>query len=254
MTVAATRPSAIRQAGRAARATLRGTLPERYADYAMGWRSAFKDRAAPALRPGASILDVGAGRRPLFATQERPEGVSYVGLDISGAELAAAPPGSYGETIAADVTERVAALENRFDLIVSWQVLEHVTSVPDALENFRAYLKPGGYAVVSMSGRYSLFGLLNMLLPQRIGVRIVARVMRRDPETVFPAFYDKCYQSALEQLGRDWPIAQITTAWNGAAYFRFLKPVQAAYILYEEWAAASGREDWATHYFLYLRK
>lgn len=254
MTPSTSQLSPARQAGRAARAALRGTLPERYAVYSKRWRSDFKDLAAPALRPGASVLDVGAGRRPVFSAEELPPGVSYVGLDVVSSELDAAPPGSYGEKIASDVTQRVAALEGRFDLIVSWQVLEHVRSVPDALDNFHAYLKPGGLAVISLSGRFSMFGLLNMMIPRRVGVGIVARVMRRDPATVFPALYDRCYRSALEQHTEHWSSVRILGMWAGAPYFRSVRPVQAAYVLYEEWAAASAHDNLATHYFMQLQK
>jgi len=190
----------------------------------------------------------------MFPPDERPAGVTYVGLDVVRSELEAAPPGSYDEKVAADVTKPLASLERQFDLIVSWQVFEHLHTVPAALENFYAYLRPGGYAIVSLSGRYSLFGILNMLLPRRLGVGLVARVMRRDPETVFPAYYNHCYWSALDKLLRPWSSVEIVTKWAGAGYFRSLVPLQAVYILYEEWAAASSRHNLATHYFLQLRK
>lgn len=254
MTPAGALTSPARQGARAARAALQGQLPARYGEFDAGWRRAFKELAAPGLRARGKVLDAGGGRRPMFAPHERREGSTYVGLDILRSELEAAPAGSYDEMIAADATQRLARLENEFDLIVSWQVFEHLRSVPDALENFYAYLKPGGYAIIAMSGRYSAFGILNMLLPQRLGVPLVARVMRRDPATVFPAYYDKCYRSALQGLVTQWSSSRIISAWAGARYFGMAKPLQAAYILYEEWAAVSGRENLATHYFMQLRK
>lgn len=247
-------PTPLRQAATAAREALRGRLPPRYADYAKTWRSGFKALAAPALAPGAVVLDVGAGRRPVFPTQQRPDGLTYVGMDLNRSELLAAPDGSYDDGIACDVTETVPRLENQIDLIISRAVFEHVHSVPAALGNLYSYLKPGGLAVISLSGRYSAFGILNMLLPHRIGVKLVARVMRRDPQTIFPAFYDHCYHSALVSLLADWSSVEITRQWAGAAYFRSFRPVLAAYVMYEEWALSSGRHDLATHYCLVLRK
>jgi SAM-dependent methyltransferase len=156
--------------------------------------------------------------------------------------------------VAADVTHYVSDLANRFDMVLSWQVLEHVRSVPAALDNFHAYLRPGGLAVVILSGRFSAFGLLNMLLPGRVGAPLVAHVMGRDPETVFRAYYDHCYNDALARLGRKWSSARVVSAWNGAGYFRSVRPLQALYVAYEEWAATSGRENLATHYILEWRK
>lgn len=243
-----------RQAARAARAALWGELPPRYAEYALRWQLDFKELAAPALRGGASVLDVGGGRFPVFGPEERPDGVTYSGLDIVRSELDAAVAGSYDEVIAADVAEPLAALEARFDLIVSRAVFEHVRSVPDALDNLYAYLKPGGYAIISLSGRFSVFAILNMLLPRRLGVPLVARVMRREQQTVFPAYYHRCYQSALEHYVQHWSSARIFSAWAGASYFRITRPLQSAYIFYEEWAFVSRRTNLATHYFLQLRK
>lgn len=201
------------------------------------------------------MLDVGGGRRPVLEPDERPPAAFYMGMDLELAELETAPAGSYNEIVAADVSgPSLAALESRFDLVISRDVLEHVHSVPRALANIYAYLKPGGRAVISLSGRYSAFGLLNMLLPRRVGVPLVARVMRRDPTTVFPVYYDCCYQSALTALLKHWSEVTITTRWAGATYFRFSRPLQALYVFYEEWARASARHNLATHYWLALRK
>lgn len=214
----------------------------------------FKALAAPGLYAGARVLDVGAGRRPVFPPDERPNAVTYVGLDVSASELDEAPPRSYDATMVADVAAPFSRPAPEFDLIVSWQVFEHLRSVRTALDNFYASLRPGGYAVISLSGRFSAFGVLNMLIPAELGVRVVSRVMRRDAGTVFRAYYDDCYRSALSRLVGRWTAASIIPAWAGAAYFRTVRPLQAAYVFYEEWAATSGRDDLATHYFIQLRK
>ena len=57
-----------------------------------------------------------------------------------------APEGSYDEMFVGDITKRVAELEGRFDLIICFQVLEHVKPLDDAIENLRCYLRPGGAA------------------------------------------------------------------------------------------------------------
>src|SRR3954447_11430251 len=90
-------------------------LPPRYAD---DWGAEFWKFADDALRPGVTVLDIGAGRQPTIVPERRPSGVHYVGLDISGHELAQAEPGSYDETIVADAQEMAPSLFDRFDLIV----------------------------------------------------------------------------------------------------------------------------------------
>lgn len=202
------------------------------------------------LRPGLRILDVGSGRRPVLAPAERPPGARYVGLDLSAVELAAAPPGSYDEAIAADVAARETELEGQFDLAVSGQVFEHVRPLHRALVNVHDYLRPGGGMVALLSGRYSINGVLNTLLPAGVAVRLMRRLLHREPGSVFPAYYDSCYESALVKLLAPWSQARVTPLFQGGAYFNFALPLRSAYFVYENWAERSGRANLATHYVI----
>jgi SAM-dependent methyltransferase len=196
------------------------------------------------------ILDVGSGRRPTLPRERRPEGCRYVGLDISADELAAAPAGSYDETWVADVTTRVPELEDRFDVILSWQVLEHVKPLEAAFENFRAYLKPGGTFVGQFSGTFSFFGLANRVIPDRLTAFLVDRFTNRTARSVFPAYYHHCWDSALRRMLGSWTRAEIVPRYTGASYLRFLPPAQWLYLRYEDWAMRSGRRNLATHYIV----
>lgn len=229
------------------RRAFRGELPPRYADF---WREEFDARVRSSLVPGMRILDVGSGRRPTVPVEQRPPGTLYVGLDLSLAELRKAPPGSYDEIVASDVRDRVAALEKRFDLVLSFQVFEHVKPMDAALENVRSYLRPGGRALLHMSGAFSVFGILNRLLPQRVGVYLLEHLVGRDPETVFPARYHRCWYGALTRLGAPWSSFQVLPRWRGASYFGFSRLVRALYITYEEWALRSGHLNLAPYYLV----
>jgi SAM-dependent methyltransferase len=224
-----------------------GRLPERYyVDGRVRFRAALRD----SLMPGARILDVGGGRAPFLAPGERPEGCRYTGLDVSGAELGRAGPGAYDETVATDVSTWSPELEQRFDLALSWQVLEHVRDVPAALENLRRYLVPGGRLVAMLSGRNSAFAALGRVTPHRIGAPLVARRMHRDADSVFPGVYDHCTHSELVRLLRRWHAGDVRPIWGGARYFGFARPVQAAYVAAEELARLTDRRQLATHYLI----
>ena len=223
------------------------TLPRRYQE---PWRAPFERRVDACLRPGMAILDVGAGRHPTIPPDRRPAGVRYVGLDISAAELAAATPGSYDEQWVADATRRVVGLSDRFDLVVSWQVLEHVKPLYAAIENFRAYLRPGGVFIAQFSGTFSYFGLTNRVVPDGVTAWLVNRFTDRPAESVFPAAYDRCWDSALRRILRPWSSVEVVPRYTGAAYLQFLPPAQRAYLVYENWAMRSGRRDLATHYIV----
>jgi SAM-dependent methyltransferase len=224
------------------------------ARYLEPWLQPWDESVARELRPGIRILDVGSGRRPAVPPDARPPGTTYVGLDISMEELEAAPPGSYDDLVAADVVMFQPQLVGRFDLVLSWQVLEHVKPLDAAIENIRQYLEPGGVFLAQLSGRFSAFGLLNQVIPHRVGTWFLKHLLGRDPKTVFPAHYDQCWYTALVRLTSTWDRADIHARYRGSGYFRFLGVAERAYLVYEDWALRRGHKNLATHYFITARR
>ena len=233
------------------RRALAGELPERYVP--QFWLMPFRERVEASLRPGQAILDVGSGRAPTVVPARRLDAVHYAGLDIASTELAAAPEGSYDEQVVGDATTFIPDLAGRFDLALSYQVFEHVRPMPAALANVRAYLKPGGLMVAQLSGAFSLFGLLNRVVPEQLSTRAMARLLDRDPDSVFPTHYDRCWHSALARALEPWSSAEIVPLYTGAGYLAFARPLQALYLGLEEQVC---RRDWrnlASYYILVAR-
>lgn len=228
--------------------------PHGRARYAQYWGTEFWERVEDGLQRATAVLDVGGGRRPTILPAERPGGIHYVGLDVSAAELALAPPGSYDETIAAPAQQRVSELVGRFDLIVSWQVLEHVPDLQLAADNFRDYLRPGGSLVASLSGRNAAFAVVNRILPTELALRFVARLRQRDRDTVFPAVYDHCDYRGLHGVFGSWEEHEVIPLWRGADYFEPLGPLLPLYLRYEDLAIARGWHGLATHYVVSAHK
>ncbi len=229
-----------------ARRSLSGDLPERYRHKL---QYEFDQRVDAALKPGISVLDVGSGRRPCVPLERRPPGCTYVGLDISADELETAPPGSYDRFVVADVSDR-AELDGEFDLVVSFQVLEHVRPLDVAFENLRHYLRPGGRLIAQFSGALSAFGLLGRAVPHRLSRSVLHHLLGRDPEKVFPAHYDRCWSSAVQRMLVAWTSAEVIPLHRGAAYFHFAKPLRAGYLLYEEWVRSQQFENLASYYIV----
>ena len=189
-------------------------LPARYADH---WDEPFRSAVGAALEPGMAILDIGSGRNPAIPHDERPPGTTYVGLDLSADELAAAPAGSYDEHAVADIGTLQDEFVGRFDLIISWQVLEHIRDLGAAMVCIRAYLGPSGTFVAMFSGSRSVFALVNRVLPFHVGAPLVTRVMGRSQSNpVFPAYYDRCNAAALRELLTDWSRVRISPFFCGA--------------------------------------
>jgi SAM-dependent methyltransferase len=207
-----------------------------------------------ALGPGAVVLDIGSGRRPTIPPSDRPAGVHYTGLDLSADELALAPPGSYDEAIVSAAEQRVPDLVGRFDLIVSWGVLEHIRDLPPAVANFRAYLKPEGTFVAFLAGRYAAFAVANRLIPSWLGRRLIARWGRRDLDTVFRAHYDNCDLGGLQEAFTGWDELEVVPLWAGGGYFERLPGALGLYLRYEGFVRSHGWNRLATHYVVTARR
>jgi SAM-dependent methyltransferase len=222
-----------------------GQLPDRYD------RSRLDDFVGIVddnLRPGMRVLDVGSGRHPTIPPEGRPPGCHYVGLDISPEELGLAPPGSYDETAICDVTERLDKFVDSFDLIISFQVFEHVRPLDRALDNLYSYLRPGGRLVIEMSGSFSVFGLADRALPEWARVQLLVRLLGREPEGIFPAYFHRCWYTALSNISEEWTERTITPIYRAAQYFAFSRALQTAFIGYEEWTVSRALRNLASYY------
>jgi len=204
----------------------------------------------PGMDPGCRILDVGAGRTPFLSPDKRPAGCTYVGLDVSRSELESSAPGSYDEFVVGSVCQAIEQLEGQFDVVISWQLLEHVKPLDDALANIRSYLRPGGQFLGQLSGAFSYFALAGRVLPTRAVGAIVRVAQRRDPITVFPAYYHHCWAGAIERIMSDWTSAEVIPRWFGDAYLTRSRMLLAANAAYEHWAMKGGRANLATHYLI----
>ena len=225
---------------------LHGEFPARYES----WMEEFAGHFLPRMRPGWQILDVGAGRQPTIAKVDRAAACTYVGQDLSKRELEAAPPGSYDEIVVGDVLQYRPELADRFDLIVSYQVLEHVRPLDQALANLRSYLRPGGQLVAQFSGAFSYFALASRLVPHRLTVALLTRLTKRDPRSIFPAYYNRCWFSALQRTMAGWSEVTICPMWGGSTYLAFSPALAALNIGYESWAMAGNHNNLATHYIV----
>jgi hypothetical protein len=70
----------------------------------------------------------------------------------------------------------------------------------------------------------------------------------RDPESVFPAYYDSCYATGLAEVMKPWSEVEVTPLFQGGAYFNFALPLRSVYFKYENWACRSSHTNLATHY------
>lgn len=97
----------------------------------------------PALRlAGARVLDFGCGSRP-YEPWFTAAGARYEGADIDGSPEVA---------VRADGT--LAAADGQYDLVASFQVLEHVWDVGRYLDEARRVLRSQGWLLLSTHGNW----------------------------------------------------------------------------------------------------
>lgn len=105
-------------------------------------RDAIAGLVRKAARPGLVALDFGCGDRPYQRLVES-HGIQYVGADLDGTP---------DITIAGDGTLDAPAAE--YDLLLSFQVLEHVRDLDTYFAEARRVLRPGGQMLLSTHGTW----------------------------------------------------------------------------------------------------
>jgi SAM-dependent methyltransferase len=230
----------------AGRRALRGDLPPRYDE---NLEERFRRHFLPFVVPGAQVLDVGSGKRPILRPGDRG-GIHYVGLDVSLDELSRAPQGGYDEITLGDATVRVRSLEGRFDIVLTRWLLEHVRPIDAALENFRSYLRPSGRFAALLAGGRSIGALANRLLGTRLGSAALSRLTYRTPDSIFPARYDRCDYDSLVTMGQSWTHWEVVPLFENARYIEFSRVLQSLYVMYEELLVRHDLRGLATHYIV----
>jgi SAM-dependent methyltransferase len=187
------------------------------------------------LPDGATVLDLGGGRRCVYAHCVEPPGrVRLVAVDISADELALNT--DVAETHVADVTTGLPVPAASVDLILSRALLEHVPDVPAAIGHMARALKPGGVTLHLVPCRFSLFGMAARILPFGPLLRLVHLVMPWTRGQVeFPVHYDHCYPQALEREFRSAGFAEVKTwiTWASPGYFEAIYPLFLLHAAYE---------------------
>jgi SAM-dependent methyltransferase len=187
------------------------------------------------LPDGATVLDLGGGRRCVYATAVEPPGrIRLVAVDISAEELALNRDAA--ETCVADVAVDLPIPTGSVDLILSRALLEHVSDVPASIQHMARVLKPGCIALHLVPGRYSLFAIAARILPFAPLMKVMHWVMPwTQGQIEFPVCYDHCYPRALESEFRSAGFSQVDLwiTWAQPGYFEALYPLFLMHAAYE---------------------
>lgn len=139
------------------------------------------------------ICEVGGGANPLLTLDYVTEkGLTYTVLDVSAEELAKAPSG-YTQLLM-DAADSNLVIHDRFDLVFSRMVAEHVRNGLRFHQNVHQMLRPGGFAIHFFPTLYAWPFLLNRLTPEWVARPILRLVAPSHlaGRGKFPAYYSWC--------------------------------------------------------------
>ena len=125
-------------------------------DYVVAQIAAHLGRDAANALSGLRILDVGCGGGLLSEALARL-GAQVVGVDASPGNVAAARLHAQSQNVTVEYRlgepAEVLSPEERFDVVLALEVVEHVSDVPEFLTTAAACLAPGGLLFVSTIDR-----------------------------------------------------------------------------------------------------
>jgi 2-polyprenyl-3-methyl-5-hydroxy-6-metoxy-1,4-benzoquinol methylase len=122
---------------------------------------------------GAQVLDAGCGavvRVPLSPAKQ----ATIVGIDISAQRLER--NAAVHQKVHADL-ETVPLPADHYDLVVCWDVLEHLSDPRHTLARLVRATRPDGMIVIAMPNLLSLKGVITKLTPYRVHVWYHRRVL-----------------------------------------------------------------------------
>ena len=155
-----------------------------------GWQHAYRkydDLLATSLGDHSAVLDVGCGREFPLAPKLLKTGAEVHGIDP--ALDTESVPDRAGVTIKRGTAEAIPYPDDRFDVVVSRSVLEHVQNPLVVFRELYRVLKPGGKFVFLTPSKYDYVSLIASCVPNRFHAAIVERMEGREERDTFPTFY-----------------------------------------------------------------
>jgi 2-polyprenyl-3-methyl-5-hydroxy-6-metoxy-1,4-benzoquinol methylase len=138
-------------------------------------------------KEGPRVLEAGCGS---LSRIDLPSGRRLIGIDVEQRQLDRND--SLDEKILGDLQD-FDPPQPGFDLILCWDVIEHLPEPTKALECLTAALNPGGGLVLAFPNLWSLKGLVTKFTPYGVHAffyRYVVGDRRRDEEwDQFPTFF-----------------------------------------------------------------
>src|SRR5262249_394341 len=150
---------------------------------------------------GQVVLDIGGGKEcPFLAFVKSPAEHLIVAMDFSEGELRQNRQ-LESRVVADAAAPQLPLRDSSADVIASRSVIEHLHAVSAFFTNCARVLRPGGTLVHTFPCKFSPFSIINQVIPNPVARKLLRYFQPQwQEECGFPAFYDRCYFSAISDL------------------------------------------------------
>lgn len=203
-------------------------------------------------RESIAVLEIGGGAFPSINDRE---GLKYAIIDPDEKELSKAP---------SDVLKIHSAIEEynqeqKFDLIISKMVLEHIKEPDFFHKKVLNFVKPNGRIIHFFACKYSLPGLVNRILPESWGEKILKALGNRNTDEFpkYPAYYKRTKGGVISQLNYFKKLGfeiESYTSFVGHKYFRSIPILNQLEQLFTKLLVVLNLKSFATVALVVLKK
>ncbi len=168
------------------------------------------------ITPKSIVVDIGCGRHSRLANHKQ-NFKKLIGIDISQKEL------NYNqaldEKVVSDAGRKIPLENSSIDLVISFFALEHISNPRHCLAEVERILKPGGKFIFLTPNLLYPTSLLNKLLPwQNFKKRVLEKIAKRRPESVFPVYYRLNSLFSVNRLRRENLFKTVTLLYLGGPF------------------------------------
>lgn len=122
-------------------------------------------QCANILKDGDSVLEVGAGKGDFINALSKLKNIEATGLELNSAAISLAV-GTNTKLINQSIEDHAEIACGRYDMVCSFQVLEHIPKTKEFLQAMIKSLKPKGKLLISVPNNDSFIG--TNILPSKI--------------------------------------------------------------------------------------
>lgn len=174
-----------------------------------------------------SVLEVGGVDRPLL---KKSKGYKYVGMDIDERPTCYE---CYDEFIVQSIEDRV---EQKFDLVFSLTLLEHVPNNELSMESIYNCLNKNGKTVHYVPSKNHFYSICLRLVGPKIQKYLISKIRPEASEVSgYPAFFNYCSPKEMEKLATKvgFRSVDVIPFYKATDYFSFFLPLYIIVSIFE---------------------